>query len=69
VGLIGGPLAFAGGILVLFGVLQMQSPGLLAMTLPEIAWELSITVYPLIWGFKSLQIPGTDSAADPLSIP
>lgn len=51
-GLIGGPLAFAGGVLVLFDVLKPLSAGLFALTSIEIAWELSITVYAITWGFK-----------------
>lgn len=52
IGLAGGPLAFAGGVLVLFDVLQPLSPGLFAMTALEIIWELSITVYTLVAGFR-----------------
>ena len=51
-GLIGGPLAFAGGVLVLFDVLKPMSGGLFALTAAEIAWELSITVYALFFGFR-----------------
>jgi hypothetical protein len=51
-GLIGGPLAFLGGVLVLFGVLDQPSPGLFVITVPEIAWELFLCVY-LTWkGFR-----------------
>lgn len=52
-GLIGGPLAFIGGVLVLFDVLKPMSPGLFILTITEIAWELSITIYALAKGFKS----------------
>jgi len=51
-GLVGGPLAFLGGVLVLFGTLEPQSGGLFALTALEIAWELSITVYTLVKGFR-----------------
>jgi hypothetical protein len=51
-GLIGGPLAFVGGVLVLFDVLKPMSAGLFALTAIEIAWELSITIYTLIRGFR-----------------
>ncbi len=51
-GLIGGPLAFMGGVLVLFDVLKPMSTGLFALTITEIAWELSITIYALVKGFK-----------------
>lgn len=55
-GLIGGPLAFLGGVLVLFGVLQPMSAGLFALTLLEIAWELSIIVYTLAKGFRPVPL-------------
>ncbi len=51
-GLIGGPLAFLGGVLVLFGALDQPSPGLFLITAPEIAWELFLCIY-LTWkGFR-----------------
>lgn len=51
-GLVGGPLAFLGGVLVLFGVLEQFSTGLFAVTSIEILWELSITFYAIFKGFK-----------------
>ena len=51
-GLIGGPLAFIGGVLVLFDVLKPMSAGLIALTVVEVVWELSITIYPLVKGFR-----------------
>lgn len=51
-GIVGGPLAFIGGVLVLFDVLKPMSTGLFALTITEIAWELSITIYALVKGFK-----------------
>ncbi len=51
-GLIGGPLAFFGGVLALFGVLDQPSAGLFVMTIPEIAWEVFLAIY-LTWkGFR-----------------
>lgn len=52
IGLIGGPLAFIGGVLVLFGILEKLSHGIFAFTALEIIWELSITFYALFKGFK-----------------
>ena len=52
-GLIGGPMAFVGGILVLFAVLEPQSVGLFALTALEIVWELAITVYAIVKGFRA----------------
>ena len=54
-GLIGGPLAFIGGVMVLFNILKPLSPGLFALTAIEIIWELSITVYAIFKGFRPLQ--------------
>ena len=51
-GLVGGPLAFIGGVLVLFDVLKPMSAGLFALTAIEIVWELSITIYPIVKGFR-----------------
>ena len=51
-GLVGGPLAFVGGVLVLFDALKPMSAGLFALTALEIAWELSITIYAIVKGFS-----------------
>jgi hypothetical protein len=51
-GLVGGPLAFIGGVLVLFDALKPMSAGLIALTVLEIAWELSITIYTIVKGFR-----------------
>jgi hypothetical protein len=51
-GLIGGPLAFAGGTAVLFGALENPSAGLLLLTVPEILWEASLTIYLIVKGFR-----------------
>jgi len=56
-GLIGGPLAFLGGVLVLFDYLKPLSVGLFALTTLEIAWELSITIYSIAKGFKPTASP------------
>jgi hypothetical protein len=51
-GLVGGPLAFIGGVLVLFNALKPMSVGLFALTALEIAWELSLTIYTIVKGFR-----------------
>lgn len=55
-GLVGGPLAFVGGVLVLFDVLEPLSAELFALTTPEIAWELSITIYAIAKGFRPSRV-------------
>jgi hypothetical protein len=52
-GLIGGSLAFIGGVMVLFDVLKPMSPGLFALTALEIIWELFIAIYAIFTGFRS----------------
>ena len=51
-GLIGGPLAFLGGVFVLFGVLDNPSGGLFALTAIEIVWEASLAIYLTARGYK-----------------
>lgn len=51
-GLIGGPLAFAGGMAVLFGALENPSAGLFLLTAVEILWEASLALYLTFKGFR-----------------
>jgi hypothetical protein len=50
-GLIGGPLIFASAIAVLFGAYEQGGAHFL-FSIPEIAFEFSITVYTIVTGFK-----------------
>ncbi len=52
VGLIGGPLAFLGGVLILFGVFDNPSAGSFVFTAPEIVWESFLCIYLTFWGFR-----------------
>jgi hypothetical protein len=51
-GLIGGPLALLAGIGVLLGFWEMTSGLPVAMTAPEAIWELSLSLWLLIKGFR-----------------
>ena len=51
-GLIGGPLAFLGGIGVLLGAWDNPSGALTALTVLEVIWEFSLSVWLLIKGFR-----------------
>jgi hypothetical protein len=51
-GLIGGPLAFVGGVFVLFGAFEQPSAPLFAFTIIEIIWEASLAIYLTVWGYK-----------------
>ncbi len=50
-GLIGGPLLFASCIAVLFGAYEQTGTHFL-FSIPVIVFELSITIYTIVWGFK-----------------
>ncbi len=54
-GLIGGPMIFASSIAVLFGAYEQTGAHFLA-SIPEIAFELSITIYTIVKGFKPSSI-------------
>lgn len=51
-GLIGGPLAFLGGVFVLFGAIDNPSGPLFAFTSVEIVWEASLAIYLTVKGYK-----------------
>jgi len=51
-GVIGGPLSLVGLTFVLFGVWQQDAPIQFLFTIGEIAWELSLSIYLIVWGFK-----------------
>jgi hypothetical protein len=55
-GVIGGPLQCLAGIGVLFDLYDAGGPVQGIATIPEIIWELSLGIYPLIWGFKASRI-------------
>ena len=51
-GLIGGPLAFVGGVFVLFGAIDNPSTALFAFTIIEIVWEASLAIYLTVKGYR-----------------
>jgi Domain of unknown function (DUF4386) len=55
-GMIGGPIQSLAGIAVLFDLFEAGGPVQGILTIPEIIWELSLGIYPLIWGFRSSPI-------------
>ena len=54
-GLIGGPLIFASSVAVLFGAYEQDGAHFL-FAIPEIAFELSITIYTIVKGFRASPI-------------
>jgi hypothetical protein len=51
-GLIGGPLIIASGILGIFDVIEASGPVQAIMTIPEFFWELSLGIYLVVKGFR-----------------
>jgi Domain of unknown function (DUF4386) len=62
-GMIGGPLQSLAGIGVLFDLYDAGGPVQSIATIPEIIWELSLGIYPLVWGFKSSPILAEEGRA------
>ncbi len=59
-GLIGGPLAVVGGILLLFGAFDNGGAPLFLITVPEILWEASLTIWLIVKGFRPSPILSGD---------
>ncbi len=55
-GIVGGPLLCAAGVLVLFGVIDAGSPVQAIATIPEFIWELSLGIYLIVKGFRPCPI-------------
>nr|WP_246299113.1 DUF4386 domain-containing protein [Nocardioides panaciterrulae] len=64
-GLVGGPLAFLGGVLVLFGALDDPSAGLFALTAVEIVWEAALGLYLAIRGYRPSPLLARSAPAGP----
>ena len=63
-GLIGGPLAFIGGVFVLFGAIEDPSGALFAFTAIEIAWEASLAIYLTVKGYRPSPVLAEESPAE-----
>ena len=55
-GLIGGPLVFASGIAVLFGLFSQVSVWSGIATIPEFLWEATLGIYLIVKGFRAAPI-------------
>ncbi len=60
-GLVGGPLLFLSGVLVVLGVIDHGSMIKAVMAIPEILWEASLTLYLIFKGFRPSPILEGDS--------
>jgi hypothetical protein len=52
VGLIGGPLVIISGILVMFNAIPRGGAVQGIATIPEFLWELSLSIYCIVKGFR-----------------
>jgi hypothetical protein len=67
-GLVGGPLVMITGIAVMFDVIERQSAIQAIATIPEFFWELSLSIYCIVKGFRlSSPILRTDTVTLPES--
>jgi hypothetical protein len=67
-GLIGGPLVMITGILVMFNAIPRGGAVQSIATIPEFLWELSLSIYCIIVGFRlsspilqTVTLPESDS--------
>ena len=60
-GLIGGPLVMATGIAIMFDAIERGGAIQVMATIPEFFWELSLSIYCIVKGFRSSPILGMES--------
>lgn len=65
-GLIGGPLSLVGLVFVLFGQWTQEAGAQFLFTLGEIAWELSLSVYLIVKGFKPSPLADEENRTQPI---
>jgi hypothetical protein len=63
-GVIGGPLAVASATLTLFGLIEQTSALDFLLTLPEIAWELSLGIWLIVRGFNPSAIASLSAISE-----
>jgi hypothetical protein len=54
-GLVAGPVLILAGIGVLFDLYDPGAAPQALATIPEFIWELSLGIYPLVWGFRRVR--------------
>ena len=60
-GLIGGPLVMATGIAIMFDAIERGGGIQVIATIPEFLWELSLSIYCIVKGFRPSPILGMES--------
>jgi len=63
-GLIGGALIIVSGVATLFGVIEAGGLVQLIATIPEFFWELSLGIWPIIWGFNRSAVASLSTKPD-----
>jgi hypothetical protein len=67
-GMVGGPLIFASSIAVMFGLYEQASAGGMVIALPVFAWEVSLAVWMIAKGFKSIDAGPDESRTHSLNL-
>ncbi|AEE47175.1 DUF4386 domain-containing protein [Cellulomonas fimi] len=62
-GLVGGPLVLLSSTAVLFGLYAQVSPVAMAAAVPVAAWEMSLAVYLLVRGYRTVPTAGAGGPA------
>ena len=65
--MIGGTIAFATAIAVLFGAYDQTSGVNGLFTVPEIVWEAFLAIYLTFWGFRPSPILRAPSGMQPIA--
>ncbi|HET9722910.1 MAG TPA: DUF4386 domain-containing protein [Actinomycetota bacterium] len=60
-GLIGGPLVMATGIAIMFDAIERGGAIQAIATIPEFVWELSLSIYCIVKGFRPSPVLGMES--------
>jgi hypothetical protein len=60
-GLIGGPLVMITGVAVMFDVIERGGAVQAVATIPEFFWELSLSLYCIVKGFRPSPVLGLES--------
>ena len=60
-GLIGGPLVMVTGIAVMFDAIERGGAVQTIATIPEFFWELSLSIYCIVKGFRPSPILGLEA--------
>ena len=69
IGMIGAPLLLISSLVTLFGGWEQVSSKAMLFALPIAAWELSVGVYMIVKGFRTVPAPTTEPDTDTGDLP